>query len=246
MNHKHKEKITKALEEERGFSEEKTLFAGSDKIQRIVPPIAMFSLRATTGCPSLSGHLFVADGWNFLLHDLIKENSTVLDIGCGCGRMARSLMINANVKKYIGLDNFSPSIEWCKKYLTPFNQSFSFHHIDIYSEISNPHGKIRGKNVSFPVESNSIDFIFAASLFTHLMEDDCNAYLSEVKRTLKRGGIFLSTIHTSPRTGHNFSGNEIRVDIDTEYFKQQTSQHNLNFIDDLGILFGQRALIFTV
>ena len=65
---------------------------GTGDIPQIVPPMAPDSLRKTVGSPSLSGHLIVSDGWYFLISWLLKKKSTILDIGCGCGKPARMFL----------------------------------------------------------------------------------------------------------------------------------------------------------
>jgi SAM-dependent methyltransferase len=232
--------------EEQLFFLENTLFSGTGYIRTVVPPIPPYSIRTTAGSPSMGGHLFVADGWNFLLNNLIGPNSTVLDIGCGAGRMARNLIPNKNIQKYIGFDNYKKSIDWCSQHLTPYTSGkFLFYHLDVFSRATNPSGVIAGENVVFPLENNSVDFIFASSLFTHLLENDCKRYLSEIKRTSKTGCRFLATIHTSPEAGKQISGDEVRMDIESEYFIKLVEEHGLSLNKRLGIIFGQDAFLFT-
>ena len=57
-----------------------------------------------------------------------------------------------------------------------------------------------------------------ASLFTHLLEDDCRHYLAEISRVSKPRGLALISIHNEPPHGERFAGDESRIDIEEAYF----------------------------
>jgi SAM-dependent methyltransferase len=232
--------------EQQTFGTDEPVVAGSGRVLQIVPPFARANLRSAVGCPGFAGHLFVADAWHCVLSRFLKENSTVLDMGCGCGKDARSLLYHPYVEKYIGFDAYRPNIDWCLESIAPrTDERFEFYYIDVLSDCYNPKGTVRGTEVVFPTGDRSIDLAFAASLFTHLLEPDANHYLREVTRVLAPGGLFLPTILVEPAAGTAYSGNEIRIDVDPDYFIQLAHNAGLRLKERLGVLCGQEALLFT-
>jgi SAM-dependent methyltransferase len=220
-------------------------FAGTGLIAEIVPPIAATSLRANVGSPSLLGNLFVADAWCLVLSRFLRENTTVLDIGCGCGKMARSLVYHPHIKRYIGFDVIHDNIAWCRHSIAPLTSGrFEFHCLDVFSDAYNPTGRIRGTDVVFPVGDTAIDLAFAGSVFTHLVEEDARHYLREVRRVLAPDGAFIPSIHTSPIPGSSYSGTERRIDVDPDYFIDMARAEGLKLLRPLGTLCGQEALLF--
>lgn len=220
-------------------------YAGTGRIGEIVPPIAGTSLRTNVGSPSLVGYLFVADAWHLVVTRCLTRYSRILDIGCGCGKTARTLVYHPYVQQYVGFDVIRDNVEWCERSVAPLTEGrFTFHHLDVYSGAYNPAGKLRGTGVVFPAGDGAIDFAFAASVFTHLLEDDARHYLHEVKRVLAPGGVFLPSIHTSPSPGSEYSGNECRIDVGTEYFIGLAEAAGLRLVERLGNLCGQDAFLF--
>jgi SAM-dependent methyltransferase len=221
-------------------------YAGTGVIGEIVPPIAATSLRANVGSPSLVGNLFVADAWFLVLSRFLRPNSVILDVGCGCGKMARTLVYHPSVIRYIGFDVIRENIEWCLRSIAPLSQGrFEFHYLDVFSRAYNPAGQIRGTDVVFPAADGAIDFAFAGSVFTHLLQEDTEHYLREVRRILAPEGIFLPSIHTSPSPGSKYSGTESRVDVDSDYFVDLAQAAGLRLVKQLGALCGQETLLFA-
>ena len=117
----------------------------------------------------------------------IKPTDKILDIGCGSGRMAVPLtkfLDSSGI--YEGFDIFPSGIKWCQKNISPKYNNFHFNLVDIYNKEYNPKGKIPSSKFSFPYENDSFDFIFATSVFTHMLPDDVENYFSEIKRVLKK------------------------------------------------------------
>jgi trans-aconitate methyltransferase len=56
------------------------------------------------------------------IHQIAESNfDTVLDFGCGCGRLARQ-MIQQRVRprNYLGIDLHAGMIRWCRENLAPY------------------------------------------------------------------------------------------------------------------------------
>ena len=125
-----------------------------------VPPFPPDYLRATVSSSSFMGFLFLGDLWHHLISKFLKKGSVLMDVGCGCGKMARNLISHPYVEEYIGFDVYKPNIDWCVKYLTPFSKNrFQFFHYDVYSKTFNSKGKIQVEDVEFPANDSSVDLV---------------------------------------------------------------------------------------
>jgi SAM-dependent methyltransferase len=167
------------------IEEARKLFAASEKGEILLPP------------PKLRDHVgdgdFEALGNYFLDHfrtiGELKPHETVLDVGCGSGRMALPLTryLN-NDARYEGFDVSKECIAWCKENITSRYPNFNFQHADIYNKFYNPDGKISPENFVFPYPQGTFDFINLTSIFTHMLPADVEHYFSEISRVLKKGG----------------------------------------------------------
>ena len=136
---------------------------------------------------------FKTTGETFFKHFVDKgalcPNETVLDIGCGSGRMAIPLMNYIKLPgEYTGFDISKKAILWCQENISRRNPCFNFIYADIINKEYNPKGKVSSSNYRFPCDAASIDFAFATSVFTHLKSDDAYHYLTEIYRCLKESG----------------------------------------------------------
>lgn len=102
--------------------------------------------------------------------------ASILDFGCGCGRIIRYLPQYTSAKLY-GCDYNPELISWCSKNLTfaEFRQN----------ELAPP--------LSYSGES--FDLIYARSVFTHLDEHLQKLWMAELLRMLKPGGYLYFTMH---------------------------------------------------
>lgn len=94
---------------------------------------------------------------------------------------------------YEGFDISRTGVEWCNQNIHKRYKNFHFHHADIYNLFYNPNGKIAGHEYSFPFPDGRFDFVFLTSVFTHLLEDDVERYIAEIRRVLKPGARGLIT-----------------------------------------------------
>jgi SAM-dependent methyltransferase len=197
------------------------------------------------GAIALEDFLVVGECWSQLVQRHIFRPSSILDIGCGCGRTARFLVPNALVHGYIGFDVVPEVIDWDRQYIQPNSRGrFTFVHSNIYNGHYNPSGDLRGSEYSFPASSASVDIAFAASVFTHLLEADCQQYLAESARVLKPGGRLIASIHDQEAGKADFLGSESRVDVHPDYFAKKAKSAGLQLECNLGYVLGQRIMVF--
>ncbi len=118
----------------------------------------------------------------------LKPYETVLEVGCGIGRMAVPLTRYLDQSgKYEGFDIIPISIGWCQKKITPRYPNFRFRLADVYSGLYNPKGRFKSSEYKFPYSDESFDFVFLFSVFTHMIPQDFEHYLAEIARVLKTG-----------------------------------------------------------
>lgn len=125
-------------------------------------------------------------------HAALSAEKSVLDIGCGPGRLAIGILAElGNVTRYTGVDVFRPAVDWCQHHLTPQHPNFEFIHINDANERYNPEGKT--KNSRLPVGDASVDVINLYSVFSHLTYGDIVIALADMRRVISpRGHVFLT------------------------------------------------------
>lgn len=124
----------------------------------------------------------------------LQPHESVLDVGCGVGRMAlpltRYLLPRAS---YRGFDIVKPAIDWCQARISPCYPNFQFVHANIQNDEYNPRGHDRAEHYHFPYDDASFDFIFLTSVFTHMLPAGMRNYLGEMKRVLRPNGRIFVT-----------------------------------------------------
>lgn len=119
---------------------------------------------------------------NLLSPHIELENKTILDWGCGPGRIIRHLpALTNNSCKYYATDYNEQSIVWCKNNIEGVN--FNLNNL----------------TAELPYASGLFDVIYGISIFTHLSESMHTKWFDELKRVLKPAGLLLLTTQ-----GENF------------------------------------------
>jgi SAM-dependent methyltransferase len=125
---------------------------------------------------------------------------SVLDFGCGCGRLARQLIQQRpRPRAYLGIDLHGGMVRWCRDHLAPRAPGFRFEHHDVWNAAFNPQGA--RATAPFPAADRSASLVIAWSVFTHLVEAHVPYYLSEVARVLREDGYVQSTWFLFDKTG---------------------------------------------
>ena len=198
-------------------------------------PLPPDSLIRRAGAESLEQFLVEGDAWAQLVSKHVPEDAAVLEAGCGCGQIARTLVHNRHIRTYAGFDMIPDNVAWCNCFIKPLwlSQAF-FYCFDI-----EPHELV------FPGSAGSADVVFAASLFTHLLEPDAQRCLSEVRRVLAPDGRALIGIHTQVAPGIKFEGTETGINIEIDYFREMAARAELREIGYVDDLVGRQVFVFT-
>lgn len=109
----------------------------------------------------------------------LKDGMSVLDLGCGSGRVAHKLGLTFKHLDYTGIDIVQELLDYAKS-KTPADYRFILH-----------------RELSLPVPDGSIDMFFAFSVFTHLLHEESFIYLADAWRAVKPGGsVVFSFLET--------------------------------------------------
>ena len=110
-------------------------------------------------------------------HVPIAELGSVLDFGCGCGRVTR--YFREHDGDVAGSDVSRDAVAWCRSNL-PFARF-----------------EVNGLAPPLAFADSSFDLVYALSVFTHLTADLQLAWRDELGRVLRPGGRLLVTTHGS-------------------------------------------------
>ncbi|WP_159449897.1 methyltransferase domain-containing protein [Rubrobacter radiotolerans] len=124
----------------------------------------------------------------------VRPGSSLLDVGCGPGRLAIGLIRQVGEDlDYHGVDVNATWLGWAKSNLTPAHPRYKFTRLDVKSDRYNPSGATLPEDFRFPFADESFDSICLFSVFTHMMPDDVRVYLRDFYRILRPGGRVLAT-----------------------------------------------------
>jgi len=103
---------------------------------------------------------------------------SVFDFGCASGRVLRHFLCHEQGLELWGSDINLRHVEWIRRFLAPS--------IRVFHNTALPF---------LPLEDNSLQLVYAFSVFTHIDSLEL-AWLAELRRVLKCGGLAYLTIHS--------------------------------------------------
>jgi SAM-dependent methyltransferase len=135
--------------------------------------------------------------------EMLEPDSRLLDIGCGCGRVALHLL-DSPIAAYVGFDRHAGMIEWARSHIGAADDRFQFQHVDVrsgYEEVDSNVGTISAAEFVFPYDDGVFTGALAASVFTHMDFPATRRYLTETARVLAPGGRVLASYFPGEATG---------------------------------------------
>ena len=109
----------------------------------------------------------------------LRQCEAILEFGCGYGRLTKYLSVFAPQARVFGCDIWAEDIALCRRRF--------------------PAGTFllqTAPRPPLPMADSLVDLIFSYSVFTHLSEANHSAWLKELGRLLKPGGLMLHTTHS--------------------------------------------------
>ncbi|EGJ51981.1 glycoside hydrolase family 99-like domain-containing protein [Desulfocurvibacter africanus] len=104
------------------------------------------------------------------------ENTTICDFGCGFGRIYRFFLKDVPQQNLVGVDVDPSFLEICRQ-LIPMGRFY--------------------RNTPMPLlgfRNEGFDIVYAYSVFSHLAETASLAWIEEMNRVLKPGGLLFATV----------------------------------------------------
>ncbi|MCJ8499384.1 class I SAM-dependent methyltransferase [Desulfatitalea alkaliphila] len=130
---------------------------------------------------------------------MTADGTSFLDVGCGCGRIARRLM-ERPISSYTGFDRHPGMIRWCREQIGARDPRFAFHYFSLqssYQTLDGHKGRQPASAFAFPYPAASFSAVLLASIFTHMPLQESVHYLRELYRVLAPGGKILLSVFLS-------------------------------------------------
>ena len=124
-----------------------------------------------------SGRERAAEIAEYVRRHTTAENPSFFEWGCGCARVLRHMVAELPGSAIAGSDYNPEAIEWSRDHI----QGVRFE----VNQLAPP----------LPFDDGEFDFSFALSVFTHLSEEMHHAWLAELARVTKPGGVIMFSAH---------------------------------------------------
>jgi ubiquinone/menaquinone biosynthesis C-methylase UbiE len=158
----------------------------------------------------------------------LQPEHTLVDLGCGIGRLAVHVIPTLTSGSYTGIDISETMLKRAKT--------------RIAEAVPNPPCRItwiKQTTSHFTLAENSVDMMCAFSVFTHMEHEDSYRYLKDALRIVKPGGrfIFSCLLLTLPASKEIFL-NSANLDLKTrwEYVRNVTT--SVDYVEEIARLAG--------
>jgi len=133
----------------------------------------------------------------------LGESHAILDFGCGCGRVLVGFADLPHRGELWGCDIDGEAIAWDSANLAPL-AAF----------------RVNGAMPPAPFAQGQFDAVYSVSVFTHLPEEMQFAWLAELRRIVRPGGVVLASVHG----GHycKDAHPEVRAEVATRGFSYRS------------------------
>jgi len=158
----------------------------------------------------------------------LRSDSTLVDFGCGVGRLALQVIPELTFGKYLGLDISTTMLDnaarLVKEKCGNSQCNISWVHQNGYS---------------FNIPDKSVDIICAFSVFTHIEHEDVFRYLVEAKKIMKDDGIFIfSCLPIKLKQSKEIFLGEAALDFETRWSKVRNVVTSIELMDSISSMAG--------
>lgn len=173
-------------------------------------------------------------GWAAHVHRIAKHHKrsvgTVIDFACGTGTLGRELVRLGY--PFVGLDSSEGMIREAKRLYAHWGDKMEFH----VSPMTNPS----------PVKGAQIALCLYDSVNYLMEEAEVEAFITNVRASLRDGGLFIVDLSTEKNSRDHFNGYSIEEEVEGAFYRrwtrfdpEQRIQHNYFDIlpDDEAILY---------
>lgn len=154
-----------------------------------IPPQSMMFMGDTPETFLTKGDHLLDRVWGRLAHPI----KSVLDVGCGYGRLAYALDRRGFAGEYLGLDVLERPVKWLQDHFTTASPGFRFERLDIKNDRYNGAGTEAASSFRVPPTTHSPDLVLVLSVFTHMYAEDIAAYLREIRRVSSPNTLVYAT-----------------------------------------------------
>ena len=102
---------------------------------------------------------------------------SILDFGCGCGRMLLWMEAAGQAAELHGTDIDCEAVEWCRRHIP-------------YAQVS-----VNAPDPPLPYPDRKFELVFNHSVFTHIDETRQDQWLEELHRVVRPGGLVVLSTH---------------------------------------------------
>jgi SAM-dependent methyltransferase len=166
---------------------------GRPALDRPLPPRR---LRARAGAPGarefLDGGRLAAEALAAPLGDSLSGLRSVLDFGCGAGRVLPHVSALIPGAACVGCDVDPTAIAWNSRHLPRWSW------------------RLCGPEPPLPFETGAFDLVYSISVFSHLDEPLQDRWLADVARVLRPGAVALLSVH-GPHAFEQFRSGRART-----------------------------------
>jgi SAM-dependent methyltransferase len=134
----------------------------------------------------------------------MESFDSILDFGCGCGRMLLWMEELSRGRVLHGTDIDAEAIDWCREHV-PY-----------------AHVAVNDADPPLPYRDGAFDLAFGHSVFTHLDEQRQDAWLSELQRVTSPGGFLVLSTH-----------GEVALGDDVWRIRERLQNEGVVFIDNV-------------
>ena len=152
----------------------------------------------------------------------LNPGDSILDVGCGCGRIAAALTQYIDREsRYIGIDIVPGLIDFARNFITPRYPSFEFLLLNesnkTYDWWLRQDGEKGIATLAEAVSPKSIDLAISVSLFTHLDYAPALEMLTSIHHLLKNDGrVFMTVFVLDATSMDGIQGGQGGIQFQTE------------------------------